>query len=169
MDYKKIKEFADNCAANKKIINYNYQYLGSKGDTIPDEYKKEIYSYIDEWKKEIDRWEKKLKMLIGEFDAKEFVSEGAGIIAMERLRQKEEEGHTDEADDKWTREELARAGACYAIPDYTLQSNHIPAWPWHKDWYKPCPDDRIKELGKAGALIAAEIDRLLRLKEKENG
>lgn len=168
MDYKKIKELADNCAANKKTINYNYQYLGSKGDTIPDEYKKEIYSYIDEWKKEIDRWEKKLKMLVGEFDAKEFVSEGAGIIAMERLRQKEEEGHTDEADDKWTREELAWAGACYAIPNYdsNFKAQRSVPWPWDNAWYKPCDNDRIKELSKAGALIAAEIDRLLRLKEK---
>ena len=30
--------------------------------------------------------------------------------------------------------------------------------------WKPTPDDRIKELAKAGALIAAEIDRLQRLK-----
>lgn len=36
-------------------------------------------------------------------------------------------------------------------------------WPWDKSWWKPTPDRRIRELQKAGALIAAEIDRLNRL------
>jgi hypothetical protein len=34
-------------------------------------------------------------------------------------------------------------------------------------WYKPSKDDRIRELEKAGALVAAEIDRLLRLEGKK--
>jgi hypothetical protein len=34
------------------------------------------------------------------------------------------------------------------------------------DW-KPSPDDRFRELVKAGALIAAEIDRLLRAKSTD--
>jgi hypothetical protein len=33
--------------------------------------------------------------------------------------------------------------------------------------WKPTPKDRIRELGKAGALIAAEIDRQPRLEEKQ--
>jgi hypothetical protein len=43
-------------------------------------------------------------------------------------------------------------------------------WPFDRSWYKPTPENRIRELEKAGALIAAEIDRLQRLennKEKE--
>jgi hypothetical protein len=44
-----------------------------------------------------------------------------------------------------------------------------PFWPWAKEWYKPGKDDtnasRIRELTKAGALIAAEIDRLEALPE----
>jgi hypothetical protein len=40
-------------------------------------------------------------------------------------------------------------------------------WPWADTWYSPSPDNRIHELEKAGALIAAEIDRLLRLENKE--
>lgn len=32
---------------------------------------------------------------------------------------------------------------------------------WPQDWsFKPTRDDRIRELVKAGALVAAEIDRL---------
>lgn len=34
-------------------------------------------------------------------------------------------------------------------------------WPWHSSWWKPS-DDPIRNLVKAGALIAAEIDRLQR-------
>lgn len=34
-------------------------------------------------------------------------------------------------------------------------------WPWATDWWKPS-DDPITNLVRAGALIAAEIDRLLR-------
>ncbi len=32
---------------------------------------------------------------------------------------------------------------------------------WGAEHWKPCPDDRVRELVKAGALIAAEIDRLV--------
>lgn len=38
----------------------------------------------------------------------------------------------------------------------------LRAWPWEARFWKPCPDDRARELVKAGALIAAEIDRLQR-------
>lgn len=40
-------------------------------------------------------------------------------------------------------------------------------WPWHPKWWKPTPDDRIRELAKAGALIAAEIDRLQRMERSK--
>ena len=36
-------------------------------------------------------------------------------------------------------------------------------WPWSDKWWKP--KDKIRDLVRAGALIAAEIDRLQRLKE----
>jgi hypothetical protein len=37
-------------------------------------------------------------------------------------------------------------------------------WPFGDGW-KPSPDNRIRELAKAGALIAAEIDRLERIED----
>jgi len=37
--------------------------------------------------------------------------------------------------------------------------------PFDEEWWKPSPDDPVWQLVKAGALIAAEIDRLRR-KEK---
>lgn len=39
-------------------------------------------------------------------------------------------------------------------------------WPWGEQYWKPTPLDRIRELTKAGALIAAAIDRLQAQKGK---
>ena len=39
-------------------------------------------------------------------------------------------------------------------------------WPFSPDSWKPTPGDRKRELAKAGALIAAELDRMLEA-EKE--
>jgi len=36
------------------------------------------------------------------------------------------------------------------------------SWPWDEEWWKP-DNDAVRNLAKAGALIAAEIDRLQRL------
>ena len=94
---------------------------------------------------------------------------GAERIAAERARQINTEGWSSGHDDQQD-EELAKAAAIYATPDHwrlyrgiVRRSDAVPAeWPWDAEWWKPCPKDRIKELTKAGALIAAEIDRLLR-------
>jgi hypothetical protein len=81
------------------------------------------------------------------------------MIAEERRRQVEAEGWSPEHDAQHVRGELARAAAVYAIPpdrrDPSIWSYLWPGWD-----YKPSPQDRIRELVKAGALIAAEIDRL---------
>lgn len=94
---------------------------------------------------------------------------GVEMIAAERQRQIDVEGYSTAVDQvENSRDDLARAGACYALPeadrDYTMASAHIPSvprgWPWASRYWKPTPDDRVRELVKAGALIAAEIDRL---------
>jgi len=63
-------------------------------------------------------------------------------------------------------EELAQAAALYALPEvfrsYEYDVRNI--WPWDFKWWKPTPNDRVRELVKAGALIAAEIDRLTNTK-----
>ena len=84
----------------------------------------------------------------------------------------EVEGWTSEKDDLYTSEQLALAGATYAIPTFCrddyggyVYSTDVPImFPFSPEWWKPTPDDRIRELAKAGALIAAEIDRLQRIK-----
>jgi hypothetical protein len=90
---------------------------------------------------------------------------GIELIAAERKRQVEKEGWTAHHDYQHFHGELAIAASCYAIPEeerrYKKMPNNVPKkWPWEWEWWKPTPKDRVKELIKAGALIAAEIDRL---------
>ena len=90
---------------------------------------------------------------------------GVELICMERERQIKEKGYTDEHDDEETDDRLAYAAVCYAIPNFPSKQIYVEDfYPWADYTYKPTPDNRIKELVKAGALIAAEIDRLQRLK-----
>lgn len=99
------------------------------------------------------------------------------MIRAERRRQREVEGWKLRHDDGYTNGELAHAAACYAARAGDRFGDRIsrdvrhevpPLWPWGKEWWKPIPnnepDDRIRELVKAGALIVAEIERLQRLK-----
>jgi hypothetical protein len=94
---------------------------------------------------------------------------GAERIAAERKRQVEAEGWTPEHDLQHDSGELASAAAAYTYAAIvTMQGgcwrheDPVPgSWPWSQGWWKPS-DDPIRNLEKAGALIAAEIDRLTR-------
>ena len=93
---------------------------------------------------------------------------GIELIVEERQRQIEKEGWTKEHDAQHKNDELVNAAICYADPNiHYHQENRITKrripnkfWPkqWDIRWFKPT--DRIRDLVKAGALIAAEIDRL---------
>lgn len=97
------------------------------------------------------------------------------LIAAERQRQISEEGWTAEHDDVHIRGEIADAAACYAATTRVFKSEQFAGrayapytaysdlWPWEGIWWKP--KDRIRDLVRAGALIAAEIDRLQRTGE----
>lgn len=101
------------------------------------------------------------------------MKDGAQRILEERKRQIRREGFTEQHDDQeHHKRELLTAALCYAQNVYNKRpaSKFVPgAWPWDVDEYKPTPDDPVKQLVKAGALIAAEIDRLLRAQEKQAG
>lgn len=105
---------------------------------------------------------------------------GVERIALERKRQIDEEGYDAEHDAEHKTGQLASLAALYALPPFKRQPDaggYIRGtirlldllWPrgWSKRWWKP-DDDRIRELEKAGALIAAEIDRLLAEEEQIN-
>ena len=114
---------------------------------------------------------------------------GLDLISAERDRQVEEEQWTPDHDDKHWDGSLARAAACYASPIKIFCRRESPdgvsfddPWPWDSKWDKRfsygerrensgnsrphpktyTPVERIDLLKKAGALIAAEIDRLIR-------
>jgi hypothetical protein len=89
---------------------------------------------------------------------------GVELIQEERQRQIEVEGWTAEHDAQHVDGELAKAAACYTL---RAQKNNAHGespwgWPWDDEWWKPSPDP-VRNLAKAGALIAAEIDRLNRM------
>jgi hypothetical protein len=84
---------------------------------------------------------------------------GIELITAERKRQIEEEGWTQEHDAQINkRYDLSKAAICYADPCLTPTSRPPFGWPWSSQWWKP--KDQIRNLTRAGALIAAEIDRL---------
>lgn len=108
-----------------------------------------------------------------------FKSVGVERIAAERQRQAEVEGFDAEHDAEHTQGELAMAAVCYAAPEriYRKSTGLFDPWPWDRRWDKrlrfgaeraserPDPatytkEQRLDLLAKAGALIAAEIDRL---------
>lgn len=101
---------------------------------------------------------------------------GIELIAEERQRQIEKEGWTPEHDDTHNIGELAWAAACYCEQSVVFakhsgfiryQSPPPPSrWPWDEEFWKP--KNRERDLVRAGALIAAEIDRLQRLELKTN-
>lgn len=100
---------------------------------------------------------------------------GSDLISLERNRQINEEGYNKDHDKFCVNHELVMAAICYAMPaelrpGNDLDSLKVMGWPWGIEDWKPgrysSPEthsykqERIRELVKAGALIAAEIDRL---------
>lgn len=102
---------------------------------------------------------------------------GTSLITKERQRQIDKLGYTGLHDDEHKNGELVFAALCYAysaiqndkvdqfIPDIDIMLASDPeypaeSWPWAAKWWKP--KTPIKDLIRAGALIAAEIDYRLR-------
>lgn len=89
-------------------------------------------------------------------------------VAAERRRQIELEGWAAEHDDEHSENEMALAAACYAMSAGGYAKGKVPpVWPWVKEWWKPSTARR--DLVKAGALILAEIERLDRMAERQEG
>jgi len=113
---------------------------------------------------------------------------GVELIAEERNRQVEKEGWSLDHDALHDNQELAWAAVCYAAPYPVIASQMIKKgkwgcncrgivdcscasynkhfknvedpWPWSSKWDKREKHDRKRKLIIAGALIAAEIDRI---------
>lgn len=102
-------------------------------------------------------------------------ADAAVQIVAERERQVTAEGWTPEHDEHHDPGVLAQAGALYALQHATYQDrpwaadpeNGYPAprlWPFDAEWWKPT--DRLRDLVRAGALVAAEADRDVRAKRE---
>lgn len=96
---------------------------------------------------------------------------GAERIAKERQRQIDEEGWTPEHDDQHDDHELISAAFCYMLaaesPEDHRDGKPPITWPWDAIWWKFDPDDPLRALDKAGALLAAAIDKQLRKEQRE--
>lgn len=109
---------------------------------------------------------------------------GIELISEERQRQIEKEGWSPEHDDQHSAGELLQAAVAYADCDPTMKKfkqkfvleDTFPRgvefrdpYPetWSKQWDKRKKHSRLRRLAIAGALIAAEIDRVQR-SEKES-
>jgi hypothetical protein len=86
---------------------------------------------------------------------------GAALIVNERHRQIKEEGYDAKNDDKYDQGELAHAAIGYARPKVNANSPIPLHWFLPDKSWEPS-DDEVWNLVRAGALIAAEIDRVLR-------
>lgn len=94
---------------------------------------------------------------------------GAQLISDERDRQIAEEGWTPLHDTQHLFGELSLAAASYCVcaanqilgESASRWTQKPVMWPWDDEAWKP-NDSEIRNLQKAGALIAAEIDRLQR-------
>lgn len=102
---------------------------------------------------------------------------GVELITAERARQIAHEGYVPEHDDEHVDRELADAARCYMAAATWAQFPNMPQpmsasardtaapWLWAEADWKPSADP-IRNLVKAGALIAAEIDRLQRISDR---
>jgi|GEM_PF-5534412 len=109
---------------------------------------------------------------------------GVDLIAAERRRQVEVEGFDAVRDDRCRRGELAQAAAYYAFPGDEVSTGLPHKWGtgslsislqrllfpsgWSLNGREKARHDRIRQLTIAGALCAAEIDRLLREQARAN-
>jgi hypothetical protein len=110
------------------------------------------------------------------------MSKALDDVIAERRRQVDVEGWSAEHDDRYSREELATAAACYAAPNAVWWGTHglkilwwqrkggYLIWPWNISWWKP--KDRRRDLVRAAALAIAAIEQMDRASfsaDKANG
>lgn len=124
-----------------------------------------MYPFIEEIEKQMEEALSKLnhKVLVLITDSNTELTNdpnGVEMILAERIKQVKGKGYDAENDDWWELGQLAVAGSYYAAPTWKGKEPIIAGW---GDFVaKKGEHDRIRQLTIAGALIAAEIDRLKR-------
>jgi len=92
---------------------------------------------------------------------------GIELISEERIKQIKKHGYTPEHDLMYKKKELMFGALSYlmtAIYNRAIGDNY---WPFPKEFFKP-GTDIVENLSKAGAFIAAEIDRIQLVRQKEH-
>lgn len=91
---------------------------------------------------------------------------GIVLIAIERARQVAVEEFPIQHDlNEHNQGQLSSAAICYVLSSLGLHYEARANWPWESEWFKP--KTPIRDLVRAGALIAAEIDRRQATGEKQ--
>lgn len=95
---------------------------------------------------------------------------GAELITEERARHVTKECYDAQHDDQHVHGEMAGAAACYTLWHCSYIGKFcwrlaMAMWPWSEECWKP--KDPVRDLVRAGSLIAAEIDRIQRLQEEK--
>lgn len=159
----------------------NYQdgarVLNGDGDTIAECYDIPPCDQLDAIDGEDSaRWQmlRAIRRACGEDPGPDHLS-GAELIMAERERQQSQEGWNAAHDDEHDCRELAYAATDYLMfytgegqPGSEPEEGKTPSryWPFEPQAWKPS-DDPIRNLAKAGALVASEMDRLLRLRQPQ--
>jgi hypothetical protein len=90
-------------------------------------------------------------------------------VLAERIEQIERHGHDAHHDDMHDGAEIAAAAAAYLvayrgeaddIPAHLVMTKSLELWPWAPETFRPSGE--VEMLAKAGALILAELDRVIR-------
>lgn len=85
---------------------------------------------------------------------------GATRIALERKRQVLIEGYDASHDAEHTPRQLCAAAVAYCLACLGRPGEARDVWPWESESFKP--DGFERNMEKAGALIAAALDRAMR-------
>lgn len=99
------------------------------------------------------------------------------MIQAERRRQVMEKGYTIEHDDSHVNDELAALACFYVMPPAArewdaTETGYGATWGeaiLPHNWSARGREDRIQELAIAGAVLVAELSRLLRARDAEKG
>lgn len=123
------------------------------------------YSFYDS--ETLDPVEIDAKDIIGPWDVeKDGGLQGIDLIAAERSEQLCGHGYTPESDQQYKSHELLFGALAYLNTAIYGKGVGEEDWPFSRESFKPSDDDN-KNLAKAAAMIAAELDRRLYKNNKE--
>lgn len=157
-----VEDFEQLLLNNKNLKN-NISEYDNASDYLSDNGLGLIQAAIS---KKQGEWQELINKIDKNDKTKVRLKSGIERIADERERQIKVEGWDAKHDDKHFNGTMAIAGACYALYGWRKDYTEIAEgkFPFDNKWFKPSKENLIRNLEKAGALIAAEIDRLQRIK-----